>query len=193
MLTVVVAAERLEANVNVSSSPYQGQYRLPPKPKPPRNRRLIILWVVLGALLLGMSTSIVVTIVQNSVTPAGDAAPSLDPNATPPKLLPYASAEVNQEYFDWVNLTLLQQNEAPTGEDFVNALVAAGFEKSAMELTDDETAVGLDADSIQFSVLWNNECLVGQFGVGSAGYRSAVLEPVTVSTCLVGQTRPINW
>ncbi|MBU4466432.1 MAG: hypothetical protein KKH75_11365, partial [Actinobacteria bacterium] len=50
------------------------------------------------------------------------------------------------------------------GRAYVDALVAAGFDKTAMQVTNDTSTVGDPAESIQFSVRWGSECLVGQVG-----------------------------
>ena len=51
-----------------------------------------------------------------------------------------------------------------SGRAYIDALVAAGFDKSAMQVTPDQSTVGNPAESIQFSVRWGEECLVGQVG-----------------------------
>ena len=58
-------------------------------------------------------------------------------------------------------------------------------------LTPDTTAVGLEADNIQFSVRMNNTCLVGQSG--NVGYHSLAAPILSTGTCLVGNTRAIDW
>lgn len=79
----------------------------------------------------------------------------------------------------------------PGGRAVVDALVAAGFSKADMQVTPDETAIGLDADNIQFSVRIDESCIVGQ--LGNVGYRSVVLPLLSTGDCLVGKTRPITW
>ena len=49
------------------------------------------------------------------------------------------------------------------------------------------------ADSVQWSVRFNGECLIGQFGPASGGYHSIVTPILTTGSCLIGTTRPINW
>ena len=53
--------------------------------------------------------------------------------------------------------------------------------------------VDLQADSVQFAVLFDDECLVGQYGPASGGYHSAVRPALGTGGCLVGETRPIDW
>ena len=68
-----------------------------------------------------------------------------------------------------------------------------GFEKAAMQVTADETTLGDPADSVQFAVLFQDECLVGQYGPSSGGYHGAVRPALGTGGCLIGQTRPIDW
>lgn len=112
---------------------------------------------------------------------------------TAPEFRPELSATENLPYFDWVNAGVVAANASAGGRDFIDALVAAGFDKAQMQVTADRTTVDLAADSVQFSVLFQGECLVGQYGPASGGYHGAVRPPLGTGTCLVGQTRPIDW
>ncbi|WP_448004927.1 DUF6993 domain-containing protein [Agromyces bauzanensis] len=120
-------------------------------------------------------------------------APTTPAPSAPPTLRPTLSAEENLAYFDAVNLAVVAANASAGGRDFIDALVAAGFDKSQMEVTADRTTVDLQADSVQFAVLFQGECLIGQYGPASDGYHSAVRPPLGTGGCLVGQTRPIDW
>jgi hypothetical protein len=126
-----------------------------------------------------------------SSTPSPTASPTPSPSAL--ALDPTGSAADNKAYFDHVNRTVLAKNPAAVGRDFIDALAAAGFHKSDMQLTVDTTTIGLKANSIQFSVRFNGACLVGQNGQGSGGYQSAVTPVLATGNCLVGDTRPIDW
>jgi hypothetical protein len=123
-------------------------------------------------------------------TPTASAAP---PPAAVSTLRPELSAGENLAYFDSVNLGVVAANPEAGGRDFIDALVSAGFDKSQMEVTADRTTVDLQADSLQFAVLFQGECLVGQYGPASGGYHSAVRPALGTGGCLVGQTRPIDW
>lgn len=125
-------------------------------------------------------------------TPAPSASPSPEPSA-PPTLRPELSASENLAYFDSVNLAVVAANPEAGGRDFIDALVAAGFDKSQMQVTADRTTIDLQADSVQFSVLFQGECLIGQYGPKSGGYHGVVGPVLATGTCLVGQTRPIDW
>jgi len=121
-------------------------------------------------------------VVEPSTTPhvTPSATPTIDPD----------SAEARLTLFDQTNEATIAAG-ATGGRDFIDALVAAGFDKSAMQLTPDKTAIGLNADNIQFSVQLDEVCLVGQFG--NIGYHSAILPIIDVAGCLIGTTRAIDW
>ena len=116
------------------------------------------------------------------------------PEATgAPGLRPEVSAAENLAFFDSVNLAVVAANGSAGGRDFIDALTAAGFDRSAMQVTADRTTVDLQAGSVQFSVRLGGECLVGQYGPQSGGYHGAVRPVLGNGDCLVGQTRPIDW
>lgn len=107
--------------------------------------------------------------------------------------MPEGSAADNLPLFREVMNAVAATDARAQGRAYVDALVAAGFPKAAMELTNDQTTVGNPADSIQFSVKWAGECLVGQVGPSTPAPTALVLPLVPGDTCLVGQTRPIDW
>lgn len=118
------------------------------------------------------------------------AAPQPEPTVAP-TFDPLLTATENHGYFNAVNTKTVRADGEPLGRDFIDGLVDAGFPKAAMEVTFDKTAINLDADNVQFSVLIDGDCLVGQFG--NVGYQSAVLPVLSTGACLVGNTRPIDW
>ncbi|MDR6970317.1 DUF6993 domain-containing protein [Leifsonia shinshuensis] len=134
-----------------------------------------------------------------SASPAASTAvavPSPAPTASAPAaiaLVPGGTAEQNLPYFDQVNHATLAANPNAQGRDFIDALVAAGFQKSDMQVTVDTTTIGLKANSIQFSVRMGDTCLIGQNGADAGGYWSEVVPVLSTGTCLVGQTRAIDW
>lgn len=80
-----------------------------------------------------------------------------------------------------------------SGRAYIDALVSAGFDKSAMQVTADATTVGNPAESITFSVRLGDECLVGQVGPSIGNPVTSVLPALSSGGCLIGQTRAINW
>ncbi|MFE6966525.1 DUF6993 domain-containing protein [Agromyces sp. NPDC057679] len=161
-----------------------------------RNGTTTALALAAAALTLGLAGC--------SLFGGGDPSPSASegPSATgtptptstaPPTFRPELSASENLAFFDSVNAAVVAANAEAGGRDFIDALVAAGFDKAAMEVTADRTTVDLDADSVQFAVLFQDECLVGQYGPKSGGYHGAVRPALGTGDCLVGETRPIDW
>lgn len=125
--------------------------------------------------------------------PTTEPAPSSTPGAitTEPELRPGQSAAANQQYFDLVNDTFGRANGMGTSRGIVDNLVAAGFEKSDIEVTPDSTAINIAVDSIVVSVRIKGECLVGQFSPNQ--YSSIVAPLLGTGRCLVGETLPIDW
>lgn len=124
---------------------------------------------------------------------ASTPAPSASPTPTGPALVPGGSADDNLPFFRQVMNEVAATDARAEGRAYIDALVAAGFPKSAMEVTQDRTSVGNPADSLQFSVRWDEECLVGQVGPSTPAPTALVLPLTPEGTCLVGDTRPIDW
>lgn len=155
-----------------------------------RRAGIALLLSATALLLVGCSAS-----PEPTPRPTASASASATPEPTAPPLPvldPAGGAAGNQAYFDFLNERLLGQNAAADGRSFIDALAAGGFDKSRMELTPDRTAVDLQADSIQFSVRFDDGCLVGQSGPAT-GYLSQVRAVLSTGRCLIGETRPIDW
>lgn len=132
-----------------------------------------------------------------AVTPSpAEADPTPDPAAAPEpepaaQFDPEGTAEENLAFFDEVNGGFLAADPSPGGRPIIDNLVAAGFDRQAMEVTRDTTPIGRQADSVQFSVRVGDGCLVGQ--ASDSGY-AGIVGPVLVSSrCLLGELRPIDW
>jgi len=123
---------------------------------------------------------------QSSAPPAptASAAPALDPQGT---------ATDNLVFFAGVIDSVWASGSPGAGRAYVDALVAAGFDKGAMQVTKDLSTVGNPAESMQVSVLWASECLVGQFGSATGAPHSTVQAVLPGDLCLLGNTRPIDW
>jgi hypothetical protein len=109
----------------------------------------------------------------------------------PLALDPAGSASDNLEYFTSVVTDFLASAPESQGRDIIDHLASVGFDKSQMEVTPDTTAIGLDAENIQFSVKINDSCLVGQNG--NVGIHTVAVPVLATGTCLVGDTRAIDW
>ena len=126
-----------------------------------------------------------------AATASGEPSTAPETPSPAPTLDPEGSALENRDYFDSVNERLVAEQGAPDGRAFIDGLTGAGFDRDAMEVTPDRTAVDLPADNVQFSVRIGDECLLGQFG--NTGYVSHVADVLGTGKCLVGRTRPIDW
>jgi hypothetical protein len=126
--------------------------------------------------------------------PSATVAPTPSPTASAAgRLVQGGTASENLPLFESVTAAVWASPEQVSGRAYIDALVASGFDKSAMQVTPDETTVGNPAESIQFSVRWGEECLVGQVGPATGTPVAIVVPVLTEGTCLVGQTRPIDW
>ena len=106
--------------------------------------------------LAGAALVVGVTGCTAAPPPVASAAPSTAPDETAPAtqsamptLSPDLTASENLPFFDAVNLGVVAANASAGGRDFIDALVAAGFDKSQMEVTADRTTVDLQAGSVQ--------------------------------------------
>lgn len=121
---------------------------------------------------------------------------SATPTPTPTEALafdPDGSAKDNLPVFAAVVDDVWATDGRGSGRAYIDALVSAGFDKTAMQVTQDLSTVGNPAESIEFSVLFQSECLVGQVGPAIPEPVTAVMPALPGDLCLVGATRPIDW
>ncbi len=129
-----------------------------------------------------------------SSLPSAVAEPTSAPSeAAPAALVPEGSATDNLPVFTAVTGAVWASPEQVSGRAYIDALVSAGFDRAAMQVTYDQSTVGNPAESIQFSVRWGDECLVGQVGPATGAPVTVVVPVLAEGTCLVGETRPIDW
>lgn len=109
-------------------------------------------------------------------------------------LVPDGTAEDNLPLFTAVTEEVWASDQRAQGRAYIDALVAAGFDKEAMQVTEDETTVGNAVESLQFSVRWGDtECLVGQVGPSTGDPVTMVMDQLAEGRCLIGDTRAIDW
>lgn len=136
--------------------------------------------------------------------PSGDAVPTVgSPSASPsrtaaepapePTLVPDGTAYDNLPLFTAVTEQVWASPDQVSGRAYIDALVAAGFDKAAMQVTADLTTIGNPVESIMFSVQWDEECLIGQVGPTTGDPVTTVMAVVPDDGCLIGNTRPIDW
>ncbi|MFJ2505637.1 DUF6993 domain-containing protein [Microbacterium sp. AGC62] len=134
-------------------------------------------------------------------TPGPSASPTAVASPTPgtttpaePTLVPDGTAEENLPVFTSVAERVWATDQRGAGRAYIDALVTAGFDRSAMQVTQDQSTVGNPAESLQFSVRWgDSECLVGQVGPSTGRVVTVVMPQLAEGRCLVGTTRPIDW
>ncbi|TQK19734.1 hypothetical protein FBY40_2245 [Microbacterium sp. SLBN-154] len=125
--------------------------------------------------------------------PVAEATPSAEPTPAGPALLPEGSAEDNLPYFSQIIRSVWNSDGRGAGRAYVDALVGGGFDKGAMQVTADTSTVGNPAESIQVSVRWGEQCLIGQVGEATGEPVTTVLGALPDGACLLGETRPIDW
>jgi hypothetical protein len=158
--------------------------------------RSLLTVVLTGALAIGLvGCTQPATGGHHPATPVSSAsAPQPTASSTAVPVLDLAgTAKQNLAYFDKVGHALLDDNAAANanGRTIVDYFVQAGFPKKDMEVTPDKTSIGLAASNIEFSVKINGSCLIGQ--AGNVGFNSFAAPLVSTGTCLIGQTRKIDW
>ncbi len=128
----------------------------------------------------------------SAASASATAAPTTPPTPTVPVLVRGGTAADNLPVFKATVDSVWASPQNVTGRAYIDALIAVGFDKTAMQLTSDSTTVGNPAESIQFSVLWGDQCLVGQVGPATGTAVTTVLPALTGGTCLIGATVPID-
>lgn len=151
-----------------------------------RRFRLVTATVSLavGALLTGCT--------QGTPAPTETIAPTETTAVEIPTFVPDGGAEANKPFFDYTLEQLIAANPKPDRKTMVDTLVNAGFDKSRMEVTADETAIGLEVDFMIVAVkMPDDQCLLGQWG--ARGYSSEMAAPTDSGQCLMGKPEPIDW
>ncbi|MDJ0349265.1 hypothetical protein [Cryobacterium sp. PH29-G1] len=164
-----------------------------------QRRRVRRLRLTVGAVLLlgaGLTACSGGTVEPSSSAPEPSTSVTPEPSATPapdPTLVPAGTAGENLAYFNFLAAAVTKSDPSAGGSAYIDALVAGGFDRTAMEVTFDRTQADLAADAVQFSVRFADECLIGQIGPASDGFHSVVAPLLSTGLCLLGSTRPIDW
>jgi hypothetical protein len=163
---------------------------VPRRPSASRSRTAVAALVTsLGLVLAACSPT-----PEPTPTPSPTATPAPTPTAQAPALHPDGTADDNLPLFAAVTAQVWADSGSSSGRAYIDALVAAGFDKAAMQVTQDASTVGNAAESMQFSVRWGDaECLVGQVGPSTGEPVTMVMDQLAEGRCLVGNTRPIDW
>ena len=150
--------------------------------------------------------ALALVLVITACAPAAPADPSAGPSPVPtgaatetpsaegPQFHADGTAADNLPLFTAVTSEVWSSEQQASGRAYIDALVAAGFDKTAMQVTQDVTTVGNPVESLQFSVRWGeSECLIGQVGPSTGEPVTAVMPQLAEGRCLVGSTRAIDW
>ncbi|MFT4258693.1 DUF6993 domain-containing protein [Microbacterium sp.] len=164
------------------------------RPAPTASHPLIIAAAGLLALVLAGCDPTPAPTTNPSDEATLSASPS--PSAVPegPVLVPEGTAADNLPLFTAVTEQVWASDQRGAGRAYIDALIAAGFDRVAMQVTNDQSTVGNAAESLQFSVSWGtDECLIGQVGPSTGAPVTAVMPQLAEGRCLIGSTRPIDW
>jgi len=107
--------------------------------------------------------------------------------------VPDGTAEDNLAIFTQITEQVWASDDRAAGRAYIDALTAAGFDKAAMQVTEDYSTVGNAAESMQFSVRLADACLVGQVGPATGEPVVAIMDVLEDRFCLIGATRTIDW
>lgn len=149
---------------------------------------------VAGALVLALTSC--GSTPAPTVSPDADKSPIPTASATPTPAAydPDGTAEANLPVFRSVATSVWATDKRGSGRAYVDALIAAGFDRAAMQVTNDTSTVGNPAETMMFSVRWGaEECLIGQVGPSTGGVVTTVMPQLAEGRCLVGTTRAIDW
>lgn len=128
--------------------------------------------------------------------PSDGGTPASTATATPGPAVfnPDGTAADNLPIFKKVVHDVWAGGDKLKGRAYIDALVTVGFaDKTAMQLTPDETTIGDPVDTIQFSVLFKDQCLMGQVGPATGEPSAFVAPKLPNGKCMFGNTRPIDW
>ncbi|MFK4790207.1 DUF6993 domain-containing protein [Microbacterium sp. ZW T5_56] len=128
-----------------------------------------------------------------TTAPSEDAPAAPQEPAAPAVFVPDGNAAANLPIFTQTVQSIWASDSKDQGRAYIDALVGVGFDKAAMQVTADRTTIGDQAESIQFSVVFAGECLIGQVGPATGEPHTVVAPVLSTGACLVGGTRPIDW
>jgi hypothetical protein len=128
-----------------------------------------------------------------SAAPNPSATRTSSPTPAAPALVPDGTAAENLPYFRQIVDGVWNGPDQVAGRAYIDALVAGGFARAAMQVTPDTSTIGNAAESIEFSVRWGDECLLGQVGPVIGAAVTMVAPGLADGGCLLGTTRAIDW
>ena len=157
------------------------------------SRTAVCAGAAIATILIAVGGCTAVTPEPLATRTAATATPAPTPTATPtadPTLVEGGTAGQNRPYLEFVITRELLNTPQPSSLFLVDTLVAAGFDRVALQVTEDTTRVGDPADSILFSVLINEQCLLGQVAQGAV--TTELADVLGTGRCLVGRTLSLD-
>lgn len=130
--------------------------------------------------LVGCSHSQLQPVASETPEETASDAPSVDPNSAQGRKGAFAEA-------------LKETQAAGAGVDrdqYIEALVEAGFDTEWMEATDSLDSLGAPVTYIELAVRIGDDCIIGQAGEG--GTSTILAKPLQTQKCLVGATPPVD-
>ena len=111
-----------------------------------------------------------------------------------PEFVPDGSAADNLPYFTEVLRKFSKGTSPVQGAPVVQAVAEAGFDKSMMQVSFDESKTNLPADNIFVSVRIGADCLVGQVVAADRTFVAKNMPAVgpNKDICIIGKTAPIS-
>lgn len=124
-------------------------------------------------------------------TPPASQEPTPTPTASEdPERVVGGTAGQNRPYVEFVMDRLITISPQMTSREIADTLVAAGFDRSTLQVTEHATRVGSRADSILFSILIDGQCLLGQVADGAV--TTSIGDVLGTGKCLVGRTASLD-
>ncbi len=108
------------------------------------------------------------------------------------RFVPGGAAAQNRGAFDAAIRGVVQTSSNAGGDAVVSALVSAGFDRAAMQVSSSTTSAKLQPGSISVAVKLGSQCLIGQWGGAIDGYHSTVAQVLGSGGCLIGGTAPLD-
>ncbi|MBW8763426.1 MAG: hypothetical protein JF592_12700 [Microbacterium sp.] len=162
--------------------------------RPASSASRIVLSGAAAAMILVLSACAPTSTPTPTTTDGAQESPTAPPSSEGPVLVADGSAADNLPLFTAVTAQVWSTDQRVSGRAYIDALIAAGFDRAAMQVTQDQSTVGNAAETLQFSVRWGEtECLVGQVGPSTGEPVTVVLPQLAEGRCLVGSTRAIDW
>lgn len=174
------------------SRPPVGRPRLARMPlascRPARRSALVVMLLAVGLVASGCS------LLEGPApeVPVREAPPRPE---SVPSVVPGGDAQENLPAFTEVLRDFAAGSQPIEGRPVVDAVAAAGFDRSAMQVSLDRSKTNLVADSLFVSVRLGDECLIGQLVSEDRSFAVDAAPSLGPdgTVCLLGTTRPIDW